>query len=188
MPRHATKTLVNQCSGIDVVRWQREGRLIPGRAILPEWRWHGQLVARATIHVERDRLTLWFRTRLPNGAWTQTKEEITLIWTPCRFGGERPFFVCTARIEGRGCGRHVTKLYRGGEGRFACRRCLGLSYLCQREPLEIRGVGVAQKIRERLGGHPGLAYPFPSKPRGMHWRTYDRLKQQHDEIDHRCLW
>ena len=27
----------------------------------------------------------------------------------------------------------------------------------------------------KLGGSGSMAEPFPAKPKGMHWRTYDRL-------------
>jgi DNA-binding transcriptional regulator YiaG len=36
------------------------------------------------------------------------------------------------------------------------------------------------RIRERLGGRPDLRDPFPKKPKGMHWRTYNGLKERAD--------
>jgi hypothetical protein len=37
-----------------------------------------------------------------------------------------------------------------------------------------------RKIRMRLGGNGDIFDAFPDKPKGMHWRTYDRLRSAHD--------
>jgi hypothetical protein len=70
-------------------------------------------------------------------------------------------------------------LYAAGE-LFACRRCSGLAYASQQEPLGQRGLLKAQKIRERLVGDPDVFKDFPDKPKGMHSRTYERLRESHD--------
>jgi len=36
----------------------------------------------------------------------------------------------------------------------------------------------AQKIRRRLGGSSSLVEPFPQKPKGMRWRTYEHFREQ----------
>jgi hypothetical protein len=33
----------------------------------------------------------------------------------------------------------------------------------------------------QLGGGPNVTRPFPDKPKGMHWGTYDRLRRVHDQ-------
>jgi hypothetical protein len=40
-----------------------------------------------------------------------------------------------------------------------------------------------QAIRMKLGGSPSLADDFPKKPKGMHWRTYYRLRQKADDAE-----
>jgi hypothetical protein len=69
----------------------------------------------------------------------------------------------------------VAILYAAGD-LFACRHCYGLAYASQSESPRDRYSSRAQKIRMRLGGSPNLLEPFPEKPRGMHWRTYNSLR------------
>jgi hypothetical protein len=38
----------------------------------------------------------------------------------------------------------------------------------------------ADKIRDRLGWHPGSLNSEGGKPKGMHWRTFERLCAEHD--------
>jgi hypothetical protein len=45
----------------------------------------------------------------------------------------------------------------------------------------------AQKIRRQLGGSLSMVDDFPPKPRGMHWKRYERLRQQHDSAARRGL-
>jgi len=33
-------------------------------------------------------------------------------------------------------------------------------------------------IKMKLGGSNDPLEPFPQKPRGMHWRTYERLREK----------
>jgi hypothetical protein len=40
-----------------------------------------------------------------------------------------------------------------------------------------------QAIRMKLGGSPSLAEDFPEKPKSVHWRTYERLRQKANEAE-----
>lgn len=95
------------------------------------------------------------------------------------FGGERAWFLCPRP----GCGRRVATLWGGAM--FFCRHCQGLAYESQNETAHSRALSRVQAIRVKLGGEPGLIHDFPDKPKGMHWRTYDRLRAQADEAENR---
>jgi hypothetical protein len=89
---------------------------------------------------------------------------VAIDWTPCNYGGERPWFLC----PGRGYGRHAVKLYLGNP-HFLCRRCYQLRYACQLEHEDDRLFRRRAKIAQRLGGDDsGL---LPSRPKGMHTTT-----------------
>lgn len=120
-----------------------------------------------------ERLQLSYSVKVGRDEWHRLDETVDIHRAACPFGGSRPYFVCPGRLNGV-CGRRVIKLYTGGQY-FLCRHCLHLSYACQREQPWDRKARRAVKIRERLGGEPGIYCPFPEKPAGMWWRTYDRL-------------
>lgn len=85
---------------------------------------------------------------------------------PCRFGGHRPYWLCPS------CGGRAAKLYGVGAS-YRCRTCHRIAYQTQREKAHDRVQTRANKIRKRLGGSPGVEM-IPRKPKGMHWRTYER--------------
>jgi len=177
--RWDTKGTIEGCRRIDVRDWHRRG-LLRGRGFT--WSWYtddGERVAWIQARVEPGRqVTLMYRVSKSGEVWQDVTELIALAWTPCHYGGQRPWFIC----PGWGCGRRVAKLHLGG-GYFLCRHCLDLVYERQREDQATRLISKAQKIRRRLGGSASLMEPFPSKPRYMHRRTYDRLWWKTHEVE-----
>ena len=105
------------------------------------------------------------------------QQRIQVTWTECRFGGERPWFLCNGLPGARACGARVAKLYRDDFSVFACRCCHNLRYASQYDRAAIHKLRMAQKIRERLGGSQDIFDRFPDRPRYMHQRTYLRLRR-----------
>jgi hypothetical protein len=92
-----------------------------------------------------------------------------LAWTPCNFGGERPWFVCPD------CDRKAAMLYATSAGSGAlCRRCANLAYQSQREDAIARAERRAKRALARLG-------PDGSRPKGMHKSTYRWLTLEYRE-------
>jgi hypothetical protein len=144
------------------------------------WTGGGKQSSDISVRTEADAIVLMFGSR----SWQDSErkpgeQRVAITWTACHLGGSRPWFVCSSNSDRRYCGRRVALLYGAGE-KFACRRCYGLAYASQQESLNHRGLEKAQKIRIRLGGSPNMLEAFPEKPKGLHWRTYDRLRRAHD--------
>jgi len=105
-------------------------------------------------------------------------EPIILVWTPCHYGGRRPWFRCPGII--RPCARRVGILYATG-AYFLCRHCCSLVYQSQREDVAGRAALRARRARARLGDHGALLDPLPKRPPGMRRKTYRRLCVEADE-------
>ena len=180
------KTTVESCRLIDVLDWHRRGCLRSPRRFSWAWRQDGERVASINVKTERHRVSLKYRSRPYGGDWTDVEQRFPVVWKPCRFGGDRPWFICSVYAKGTYCGRQVTKLYQAGR-LFACRHCSGLAYVSQQESAHDRGLLKAQTIRMRLGGSAYMLDDFPEKPKGMHWRTYERLCRVQDAAQARSI-
>jgi len=166
---------------LDVRRWQRDDLLTPYHSFGWQWLRNGEAVASIRVRTEPDRVILTYRHRSGNENWTDESYPVWLDWTPCTFGGKRPWFLCPAK----GCGRRVAILYGGTI--FICRHCNRLAYPSQREPADDRAVRRADRIREKLGWEPGILNGIGLKPKGMHWRTFLCLSARHDAFVARSL-
>lgn len=97
-----------------------------------------------------------------------------VVWVPYPYG-LRPFFECPQ------CGRRCCLLYLAEQ--YACRQCLGLSYPVQFETKQNQGFRRAWRARLKLvqaDGRSACGDPIPDsrKPKGMHWRTFNRLREK----------
>jgi len=170
--RFDPKKTVEGKRSIDIRDWHREGLLVPGNSFHRAWfQWTMGFTA-IKVWVESDRAMVAFDA--------QAEVQDCVVWlctTPCNYGGERYWFRCPTK----GCKRRTAVLYIEGRS-FACRHCLDLAYPSQRDSPGFRAARRASKIRRKLGGSGALPPPFPEKPKGMHLRTYQRLRQRAEEM------
>ena len=159
---------------LDVRKLQREGWLKPGYFHSLYWNRNGQKTADIKMFTGTDFVSLSYRTRKNGGEWKDKDYDVTIERTPCNYGGYRVWFLCP------NCSRRVAKLY-GGE-MFYCRHCHNLTYDSQREGELDRLTRKGNKIRDRLGWEPGMLNGYGWKPKGMHWKTFNRLEAQHNQI------
>jgi hypothetical protein len=174
-PQHA---ICENFEAIDVRELQRRNLLRPGL-----WSFL-KLDDEIVIIKSQPAAIVLISSVLPDGA-AEPKyllQRVPIHRTKCHLGGERPWFNCIVSTDGKLCGRRAAKLYRVGH-LFACQHCLGLAYASQQEIPVRRAIRRAQKIKMRLGGSDDPLEPLPQKPRGMHWRTYERLRAQADAAD-----
>lgn len=162
----ATHGTVENFQSFDVYVLHRMGALRESLVSYPmvsfRWPWLVKLTA------NRWRIDVEFLSGATQRIW--------LRWSPCNFGGQRPWFVCHR------CNRTAGKLYNTGAS-STCRRCLGLWYASQRRGAKSRRYLRALKLRLRLKGIANLREPFPPRPKRMHRRTYVRLRQLSERLE-----
>ncbi len=109
-----------------------------------------------------------YRARTGTETWEDIDEVIPFTTTTPHPGGVRFWLTCPS------CRRRCRIVYGGR--RFRCRKCHGLVYESQHESPVFRAATQMHKLRDRLGQRGSLEVPFPEKPEGMHWKTYQRLE------------
>ena len=152
------------------VRWlKREGYLADGTPRPVERRINGERAGVALVTNHGDRIAIAYKQR---GRLRRDFAELT--YTQPHLGGERVWFLCPS------CERRVAILYGGP---FRCRTCWGISYQSQRDAPMMRNIRREQKYRMRVGGSENLVEPFPVRPKGMHRRTYLRIRAKATRLE-----
>jgi hypothetical protein len=178
---HLTPT-VDEFHSIDIAWLRRRGTCYVGYFGSLRWTRHGQETGSIGYTVEREGLRLRYRT-IPRlgGMPRDVNELVPIVTTPTNFGGVQHWFLCLS------CRRRCRIIYGGSL--FRCRRCCGARYESQyRHPaLTIcdRRWAIRRRLEERGSSSAlgfGLDDGLPLRPKGMHWRTYRRLKQLDDRL------
>ena len=166
-----TRTTLEEVCRLDV-RWLHRHGYLDGRPRWLTWSRGERETGSASVALVDGDLMVAYRYRARGSKdWESVRQVITLDWTPCHYGGERPWFRCA------GCRRRVAVLCSAGKW-FLCRHCYELPYGSQQETEEARLLRKVRTLRARLGASMNLLEPIWTKPTGMHWRTFDRLLQE----------
>jgi hypothetical protein len=112
-------------------------------------------------------------------------QRIVLQRCPRHFGGGQWYFVCPQT------GRWASVLWKPpGAQSFACRQTWGqqVAYSSQFQTMYDRACSAARAIRYRLGGpdYSDFAGEPPPRPKGMHWRTYEREIARIEAYENAC--
>lgn len=155
--RPRQRVLTTECLRLDIRELRRLGVLRDGAAWAMTVRRPGQPADYADAQRVGDELIL----RFDSGDVRRVPVEAQ----PGRFGGSRLWLRCIW------CDGRAAVLYLVG-GAFQCRKCARLAYPSQMEQAHARAVRSHNKIKDRLIG------PYGTKPKGMHWRTFERLRAE----------
>jgi hypothetical protein len=177
----AGKTATSDMRQVDVRRLHRENYLQPGSVLIMNWMSNDAYTAYLQIRPEPDHVILSYTNTFSSGEERPIEYPVRLEWTGLHLGGRRPWFICPAD----GCGRRVAILYGGKV--YACRHCHQLAYQCQRETSWSRMIRRIDRLRDRLGWEPGMAYGEYGKPKGMHWQTFERLTGRYRDTEEQIL-
>lgn len=157
-------------NSIDIRKLVRAGLRQPSDSLI--MRWHSsqqdQLAGHAVVTMLDSN-----RLQITHHDSDMPEEILDLSYSETAFGGQRAWFVCSKL----GCGKRVAVLHAAIKG-FRCRHCSHLAYQSQLEQPYDRLLRQVRRARHHVGGDNNILAPFPTKPKGMHWRTYDALAQQ----------
>jgi hypothetical protein len=177
--RYDSKTIAEHCCSIDVRQLSRGGCLKPWLKYPLKWNNGSNII----VETKPDAIDLSYGISRNEQPREDVRIIVPLSWSSCNYGGNRPWFIC----PGKGCGRRVAKLYLAGKY-FLCRHCHNLTYSIQRQSKAFRLLDKAEKIYQRLGANNCNDLVTTSKPKGMHWRTYEGLVEEAQKAEDESLY
>jgi len=180
--REASKATITSRRAIDIRYLKKQGLLNQSSVGLLSWTIKGTRIGELNYQIKETGIRLSYKSRINDAdKWLEVDSLINFDYTDCHYGGKRAWLIC----PNSDCNRRVTSIYSSGT-LFLCRHCCKLNYLSQHQSHLDRQMSKSHAIRKTLGGKEGFLYDFPDKPKGMHWKTYNKLYQQAMEGE-RCF-
>ena len=184
--RYSSRPIVEEGLTLDLCRLIRHRNIIPGSWVSGSLNWR-------IVETGEHSASIGYEANLihPDDAWMRLKysrngkpEDYTvrLATTRPHFGGLRWWFICPVRNI------RTAKLYLASGGDwFASRQAYGMAYRSQNECAMDRQINRAHQLRRKLGGRVGFEQPFPEKPKGMHWNTYNNICDEIDNLEYASM-
>jgi hypothetical protein len=175
MGRQRQRINLQESLGLNINRMIRRHLIAPRSASGPSWltwsyTYTQERIATATLTSDLSEPPYgWVRVRV--GSLDQT---IQVVRQDRRFGGGQWYFICPYTH------RQCSAIWLpNGANKFGSRHAWRrqVAYGSQFQSRHDRALATAQAIRARLGGPDwaGIDEFEPPKPKGMRWRTYNRL-------------
>ncbi len=156
---------------LDVRHLARAGALSPDAEFIWEWSSGGGVRASAVVRAGVDNVAIAFQDLRQGVTREVNSQRVRIERTTGPVGGARPWFLCPD------CERRVAIIYGAGLW-FSCRTCKGLVYASQGQNAGMRATRRAHRLQRAMGWPAGLFAEPGEKPRGMHWRTYWRIRAE----------
>jgi hypothetical protein len=171
----SSKGTTESMQGLDIRKLYSDGLLKPNLSFSVSWDHNRMGKDTIIMKTEQDAIRLFYRNRSAGETeWQDIETPVRITWSKCNYGGYRPWFLCPK------CYKRVAILYGGKY--FLCRHCHHLVYESQNEGNLFRQaascMNKARKIRRRLGASENVDSCILDKPKYMHWKTFERLKEE----------
>ena len=173
------RTTCEEIRRIDIRYLRQNGLLQPNRAGSLSWNIGGEPNGNIGYTMYKNTMVLNFRCQqYGDNEWEPVQQTIWFDRTPCHYGGNRKWFLCPE------CDSRVGVLY-GRNVLFLCRHCYRLPYASQGEGYLDRMSRKLDKISDKLEADEYINDRDLWKPKGMHWKTFYRLKMAEIDTDDR---
>lgn len=172
----ATHGRLESCLSLNAQDMQKKGAFVDGRS--GTWQWTDNRAGKSAglIGYEYHEGFVHLDFRCNDQPQSQ---RITIDRTACTYGGYRLWFICPVAR----CRNRVGSLYLRG-GLFACRHCQRLNYNSQQaaksEQPRLRLQAVRRRLNWPLNGDIPIR-TYLTRPKGMHRKTFDRLRDEHNQ-------
>lgn len=172
--RYNSKSKVEEINRLDIRYLKRQNILFNGYCGEISWSVNGRKSGAINIRIYEESIVLSYNHKKSyETEWQPVRQIIEFDTTDCNYGGHRKWFICPE------CGCRTSVLYTA-QKLFLCRKCSDLTYSSQCESECGRHASKARKIRRQLGASENLFDSFIPKPKGMHWKTYYKLRLLED--------